>query len=532
MLSTNSAYLNMNDSLARSIKAKVEHYRSDGSTLKGTYNYDDYLQNIHVDRTAAAGKFFGFGVTQKLTLKLTDKNKEVHVYEGDKFRIYFSVNDSAYLRVGPTFAVDSIKRDEKTNGLTIIASDYLKNASEWTYDIIDTKTERTVESILSSIASCLKLNLSVNTNSWGSLKTLTGIPNYDGTETFREVLDDIAEVVQAVYFIDGSTLYMKEIRPNDAVALTINKSDYFELTTEPLHVLGGIAHVTELGDNVQAGSGTIQVVRDNAFWETYGDIADLLDESVLRVDLLAMNPLSCSWRGNFALQIGDKVAFCDKLGNQYFAYVFNDSFEYDGGFKQTSSWTYEAEKVESTNPVTIGEKINQTSAKVDKVAQEISLVASKADANSEQIAQLQISSSEIRASVSDVNQTVADSVEIINGNIETLTKKVEATMTSEQVKFAIQSELSDGVSKVVTETGVVVDELGLRVEKTNAQTHTQITENGMEVVRTQGNQPLLTANKDGVQAEDLEATTYLLVGGSRFESYGSDRTGCFWIGGN
>ena len=33
-------------------------------------------------------------------------------------------------------------------------------------------------------------------------------------------------------------------------------------------------------------------------------------------------------------------------------------------------------------------------------------------------------------------------------------------------------------------------------------------------------------------AVDLHASTYLMVGGrSRFENYGTDRTGCFWIGG-
>lgn len=46
---------------------------------------------------------------------------------------------------------------------------------------------------------------------------------------------------------------------------------------------------------------------------------------------------------------------------------------------------------------------------------------------------------------------------------------------------------------------------------------------------------VLTANKDGVDARNLSATTYLIVGGrSRFENYNNDkgsRTGCFWIGG-
>jgi hypothetical protein len=43
---------------------------------------------------------------------------------------------------------------------------------------------------------------------------------------------------------------------------------------------------------------------------------------------------------------------------------------------------------------------------------------------------------------------------------------------------------------------------------------------------------LLTANKEGVVAKDLHATTYLIIGkNSRFEDFGSDRTACFWIGG-
>ena len=80
MLSTDLAYLNMNDSLARSIKGKVEHFQ--GSTLLGTYSYNDALQNIHVDRTAASGKFFGFGVAQQLTLKVTDKERQKAVNKG------------------------------------------------------------------------------------------------------------------------------------------------------------------------------------------------------------------------------------------------------------------------------------------------------------------------------------------------------------------------------------------------------------------------------------------------------------------
>lgn len=42
---------------------------------------------------------------------------------------------------------------------------------------------------------------------------------------------------------------------------------------------------------------------------------------------------------------------------------------------------------------------------------------------------------------------------------------------------------------------------------------------------------VLTANNIGVDAVNLHATTYLIIGqNSRFEDY-NGRTGCFWIGG-
>jgi hypothetical protein len=55
---------------------------------------------------------------------------------------------------------------------------------------------------------------------------------------------------------------------------------------------------------------------------------------------------------------------------------------------------------------------------------------------------------------------------------------------------------------------------------------------GMYVKR--GNENMLTANNKGVDAVNLHAKTYLIIGEgdgrSRFEDYSINRTGCFWIG--
>ena len=114
--------------------------------------------------------------------------------------------------------------------------------------------------------------------------------------------------------------------------------------------------------------------------------------------------------------------------------------------------------------------------------------------------------------------------------MEKLTQKVEATITAEDVSITVQKELENGTNKVVTATGYTFDDEGLTVSKTDSEMKTTISDDGMVVYKNED--AVLTANNVGVDAVNLHATTYLIIGNnSRFEDYGSDRTGCFWIGG-
>lgn len=112
---------------------------------------------------------------------------------------------------------------------------------------------------------------------------------------------------------------------------------------------------------------------------------------------------------------------------------------------------------------------------------------------------------------------------------ETLTKKVDATMTSDEINLAISTEIAKGTDKVITSTGFKFDDEGLTISKSDSEMSTNIDEDGMSIFRN--NEEVLTADNTGVNATNLHATTYLIIGNnSRFEDYGSDRTGCFWIG--
>jgi hypothetical protein len=137
---------------------------------------------------------------------------------------------------------------------------------------------------------------------------------------------------------------------------------------------------------------------------------------------------------------------------------------------------------------------------------------------------------EATKTVETVEKKLDESLGQITDDISTLTTEVGMKLTAEDVTIAVKNELINGVNSVKTTTGYKFDAEGLTVSKTGTQMATQITEDGMKVFRN--DMPVLTANHNGVDAVNLEASTYLIVGGrSRFENYGINRTGCFWVGG-
>lgn len=136
----------------------------------------------------------------------------------------------------------------------------------------------------------------------------------------------------------------------------------------------------------------------------------------------------------------------------------------------------------------------------------------------------------VNEKVGTLQTVVEDSVGTINDDIKVLWQKVETKMDDGDFEIRVRTAMENGTKKVVTDTGFTFDEQGLSVEKSGSDLKTQITEDGMAVYK--GEDKVLSANNQGVDAKNLNATTYLIVGkNSRFEDYGEDRTACFWIGG-
>ena len=360
--------------------------------------------------------------------------------------------------------------------------------------------------------------------------------NFSGIETIREVLNRAAEATQTIYYIDfNNNIRFKRLDVNGDALATITDNDYFSLNHSDNRRLVGVCSITELGNNVQADlgvSGTIQYIRDNPFWDLRQDIATILDNALANVGGLTINQFDCNWRGNLPLEVGDKIDL-KKVCNEncvQSAYVLDDVITYDGGYSQQTQWKYENSDVETeSTPTSIGDAINNTFAKVDRINNQIILQAGLIEENSSKISSIEINTDSINSTVSTMQQTIKEGLDGLTQEVETLSKQVSTSITQDGMEIAIKSALENGVGKVETNTGYMFDDNGLTISKSNSEMTTQITEDGMTVSKS--GEIVLTADNEGVKAQNLHATTYLIIGtNSRFEDYGN-RTGCFWIGG-
>lgn len=527
---------------ARHITARV--YVHEGTSTKYTFKAVDNLQSFTIERIGQ-GKFFGYGICQKANVKVRDLNRQFTITTDNELSPVWDVkveggNQSQYAY--PRFKVSEVHRDENTNALSITAYDALYGATQRTVSELTLAAPYTIKDFIQACAQLLSLNgyaiVGVGEDETCFDTSYPEGANFEGTETIREALDAAAEATQTIYYInEARKLCFKRLSVSGAPVFTINKDIYFTLSSKTNKRLGTIVSATELGDNLSAStteSGSTQFVRNNPFWDNREDRATLLDNALAAVGGLTLNQFESDWRGNYLLEIGDKIALITKDGSQAISFVLDDTITYTGGLREQTRWSYDNEENENdinSAPSNLGDSIKQTYAKVDKVNKEIEIVASQADENTDAIAALRINVNSINATVQNQQQQIDESVDSLNNDISSLTTEIaSARLESQQAILEFRQEIEqDGIDKVTTSTGFTFNEEGMTVEKSGREMKTTITEDGMTVYRS--GESVLQANNEGVKAKNLHANTYLIIGNnSRFEDYKYDRTGCFWIG--
>ena len=467
MITVNENILNMLKAPARRISGRVELYncsalQNDGYNreLLDTYCSNDELIEFKVERVSDDGKFFGFGICQKLIVKLRDPERRINIQKGQVLEVSFGV-EGDFTYPCPLFRVEEVSRDESNNNLTVTAFDFLYKANE--HYVADLGlTSYNLHTFATACAKALNLPIKLEPDTAFRTSYYNGA-NFQGDETIREALNAVAEATQTIYFVDNDwRLTFKRIDKNAEPVLMIDKTQYFELKSKTDRTLTSICHATELGDNITVSTnepGVTQYVRNNPFWDLREDIDTLLNDAIAAIGGTTISQYDLSWRGNYAIEIGDKIAITTKNNDTLVGYVLNDTLTYNGGLQEHTKWEFIEYNAETAdNPVSLGEVLRNTYARVNKAEGRIELMAKETqetlDGYEERFSAITLTTDGITQEVSRVEQKIDSVKSEIEGGIdgEVATIKSELNSKIEQTASGINATISQLDTKIDNST--------------------------------------------------------------------------------
>ena len=370
MLTTNTTTLDYYKQNNRQIDVMIQ---SGNSTYLLPYKT---LVNFSIERSVPKGKFFGYAVSQKITIEAIGSTI-IKKYDILTITVGGLSQPKASL---PRFFVDTVEYDSAKNTTTITGYDAIGyngsmvfSDSSFTYPMTMLQFAQTM---VSRIGYTLSADFSTGVNQTIEKKTL----NLDGTETWKEVFAAIAEATGTICYCSSSNKIVFKTLPKATASNagdSFDGSNYFNFSTAESVTLGKIASVTELGDNVEVGSGRTQILRENPFLVLRSNISSILNAIYQRVNGITITQHNLNFRGNPFYEIGDLLAVDTTKGVTKYIHYLGGTFTYNGGINDTSEWEDGEEENVKAAPTTIADAISQTYAKVDKVNKEITLVVSE-----------------------------------------------------------------------------------------------------------------------------------------------------------
>lgn len=430
-------------------------------------------------------------------VEINDTNTVRNVQFGVK-----APGDANYYAVeyGP-YIIKGITRDEEQQTTILECYDFMLQ-SMIPYDLIlDYEAGVTVKNLLDAI--CDRLDWKKGYTTFHNSAILIDEEKYDARDTFRDVLDDIAEVAGGMIGLVGDELRViyptdtgevideenlktlkvgKKFGPINSVVLsrTPQEDNIFKKDAESIAEYG----LTEIRiENNQIIDSHRELFMDGICDALFG----------LSFELYELESFGIGY-----LNFGDIFALKTADGVEHKTLMLCDDLKITQGVTETSKIEEpEVTKTDYSAASETDKALRRTILRVDKQNNEISAIAERTD---------------------DLEKGLAD-----------VTKKAEMTISPDAVDIKI-SEAINGIDSVETSTGYTFDKDGLNIHKSGEEMYNTLDNTGMYVRRS--GTDVLTANNEGVNAINLTARQYLIVGeNARFEDYPGNRTACFYIGG-
>ena len=455
-----------NDGLQKFLSPRREISCYIEMNLEDTYEIlrKEQIYNWKIERNAEDSKFFGTGVCQKMTLETIMTNF------GSQVRTINPVSGvSGFTFSTPLFYITEVIQDEVANKITYTGYDGLYFATLHKIKEANLPSTCTIKELAEKAVALIPELSGVDTS---TLNLPFTSANLSGEETCREIFDDIAEATQTNYYVNSENILCFK-RMNTIVSVNVPKTAYFEATTGAAYVLKTIMSVTELGDNASAtatgspdvsGIEVTQYVRENCFYTQLKDtqLKNALQYAINNVGNSYLYEYSIKWRGITATEPFDIISFANRDGVYVETVLFNDTISYNGGLIEQSSWSYKAQD-ETEESSGIGERINNTYARVNKVDNTVKIHAGLINNLQEEYAELNVTVDGINTKVqknsgdiSTLNQTATEintQVQKNTGDISTLNQtatelRSEVTDANNNASQAVQT--ANGFSQRIT----------------------------------------------------------------------------------
>ncbi len=412
--------------------------------------------------------------------------------------------DYSYIEFGK-YIIKESKKDEETQALSLECYDLMLQ-SMIPYDLVlDYSQGITVKDYLDAI--CDRLGWEKGYTTFHNSNVLIDEEKYDISDTFRDALDDIAEVAGGMIgFVNDKLTVIYPTDSGEVIDEESLKSLKMGKKFGPVNsvVLSRVPQEDNIYkqdiDSITANGLTEIRIENNQIIDTHRE--DFMDGVCNALFGLSFELYELESFGIGYLNFGDFFSIKTADGVEHKVLMLSDDLQITQGLKEESKLEEpEVTKTDYSAASETDKTLKKTILRVDKQENQITALVSK-------------------------TETLGDNLGGLNTQV---TKMAETMMDAESVNIKI-SEAIDGIDSVTTSTGYRFDKDGLNIHKEGQEMHNTLNNEGM-YVRKNGTD-VLVADKDGVNAINLTARQYLIVGeNARFEDYPGSRTACFYIGG-
>ena len=403
---------------------------------------DEEIVSVKIIRACnTESRFFGNAISSKMEVVLYESVKTEGIAAGMTVQAFFALDGIASDQVpAAPMRISKAERDPDAGTLTLTAYDALYEADAYAADRISGIVyPLSLSDYAAATAGVFGITLA-DTAWYHADLQLSAPPNLSGSETVREVIARIAEAAFCNAVIDrAGRLAFTDMRGKNAMPYLIDADQYYECTvgeesgpynTLVLARLPQEDNIYREDEEAVAANGRKEIkIADNPFLDGVRD--DVIDEMLTAIDGVRFYAVNMDWRGNPALDTGDRIAIVSANGSRYDTFYGSETLSYDGGLRcagETLALTETETAYKKAS--SIKDTVRRTELAVDKVNGEIAGIVERVDTEITAVGeQIETVRAEFSATANEITQQVSnqsEQIDRISGNVESVEEQLAA----------------------------------------------------------------------------------------------------------